>query len=569
MANSKALRHLIQESSAYNRFEDIAKLVETGNLAMVPVHPLYVSLLSASSDQVAKIIPDLSHEQRQAMIDLDLWQKDRIDVDSFEYWIEVYSKVEDLKFTQEFVKNENFLIYLKSRVNIYTFDTEDPEYPDHDHYFLTDDMLLLIEYSEEYKYATELKYLIRNLYDKLGVDKAYSLLFKLINDSYSLLEEQEYQNSKSRLRDYGFVDYFEAKEKTFAFASLKGIDRYISSHIALTPEIDLNSKLQNLHSSALTSFNKEIDLIEEELALVKDDKRQDFLNFSFLRLVNSVIVVNNAMKEGSIELSRIGNNTKKFVNLGIDKVRSVQNDLSDFVIFERFDFFDLYRIGHSLIELNKKKLVKSLSPYAENKEKLLMFLGGHFENFLDNSNLDIPKFQHPNGSVVEVSNYNDVQEWQSWVNLFTEIIPYISSFFKSLESLLKQNIHNNTYINYELNQIDFEAVIITTLIRDEQSIKEERLGLNFSELQDFITKYFNRTNSGHFLKDFSDNKIRQMLESFSNRFELRDRELFLKYLYLILKEQLSDYDYDSLSPEDYQHIGGPLLLNGDTFQKDN
>ena len=77
------LKQLISESSAYTRFEDIEKLVENDSLAMVPVHPLYVSLLSASSDEVAKIVPKLSVEQQQAMVDLDLWEKDRVDVSAF------------------------------------------------------------------------------------------------------------------------------------------------------------------------------------------------------------------------------------------------------------------------------------------------------------------------------------------------------------------------------------------------------------------------------------------------------------------------------------------------------
>ena len=32
-----------------------------------------------------------------------------------------------------------FILFLKARFNIWTFDIEDPQYPDHDYYFLTED----------------------------------------------------------------------------------------------------------------------------------------------------------------------------------------------------------------------------------------------------------------------------------------------------------------------------------------------------------------------------------------------------------------------------------------------
>ena len=44
----------------------------------------------------------------------------------------------------EFTKSEEFALFLKARFNMWTFDVEDPLYPDHDNYFLTDDQMFLI-----------------------------------------------------------------------------------------------------------------------------------------------------------------------------------------------------------------------------------------------------------------------------------------------------------------------------------------------------------------------------------------------------------------------------------------
>ncbi|MAX66027.1 MAG: hypothetical protein CME66_03740, partial [Halobacteriovoraceae bacterium] len=325
MANNDLLSKIIFEAKSYNTVEDIETLVDVGaDLSMIPIQPLYMSLISSNTDQVANILPKLSSSQRQVMLDLDLWKKDVVDVESFEFWIESYSKIEDLKLVQSFVNSEDFLLYLKSRVNVYTFDVEDPQYPDHDFYFLTDDSLLLIEYSEEFKYPNELKYMIRNLYDLLGVDQAYSKLFKLINDSFAVLQEELYINKRERLRDYGFVDYYEAIEKINAFISYKQVESFILSKKRSTPNIDRHARNQSLHGAALVSFDTEMENLIKELNKVTDEKRLNFLHFTFIRMINSTIVIHDALKGGRVELTRIGKVTKSYLELGLQKVRDVK-----------------------------------------------------------------------------------------------------------------------------------------------------------------------------------------------------------------------------------------------------
>ncbi len=149
MIRKDLLSQLLYEAQAYKKFEDIEKLVESGtDLSMIPVQPLYVSLKNTSSDQVAMILPKLSKDQRQALRDIDLWKKDELDPESVYYWIDVYSKCRDEDVVLEFVKSEDFLLGLKNQFTIYTFDVEDPEYPEKDNYFLTEDNLLVVEYPE-------------------------------------------------------------------------------------------------------------------------------------------------------------------------------------------------------------------------------------------------------------------------------------------------------------------------------------------------------------------------------------------------------------------------------------
>ncbi|MBT4790750.1 MAG: hypothetical protein HON90_04200 [Halobacteriovoraceae bacterium] len=51
------------------------------------------------------------------------------------------------------------------------------------------------------------------------------------------------------------------------------------------------------------------------------------------------------------------------------------------------------------------------------------------------------------------------------------------------------------------------------------------------------------------------------INDFIHKFGFESIRNFEKYLYGVLAEHLSGYDFDSLEDEDYQHIGGPILLN--------
>lgn len=569
MAKNDVLSKLLFEAKSYNSIEDIEKLVEVGtDLSMVPIQPLYVSLLSSSTDQVAVILPKLSQEQRQTLIDLDLWKKDQVDVFSFEYWIEVYSKVPDLDLVQSFVGSEDFLLYLKSRVNIYTFDAEDPMYPDHDYYFLTDDSLLLVEYSEEFRFPNELKFMIRNLYDKMGVENAYSFLFKLVNDSFSIMQESLYGKKKERLKDYGFVDHFEALELTHSFVTYKQIDNFILSKNTITPTIDVTGQNQSLHSSALVSFDSDMENILKELSLVKDEKRLNYLHFTFIRLINCTITLNDALKGGRVELTRIGKVSKNYLELGLQKTKSLKALKEDESVFEQYDFIDLYKIGHSLIQIEKNRIKKALRKTPFENDDYEYFLGAWWGSFLENSDNDIPKAKAYGAGLhaKEVSSLAVYDFWKTDVTLFKNSLPFINSFFSMLMELKKEGkLHDNFYLNYEVENIDFEAILISSFINfslGHFSGKDvNKMGVTISELKEFFNKFFLKKNEEYILLPLNSDQVVNSIDEFVMKFGFESIENFEKYLYGVLSEHLSGYEFDTLDEEDYKHIGGPILLN--------
>lgn len=559
------LSQLLSESQSYRRFEDIEKLVERGDdLSVIPLQPLFVSLKSTTSDQVAQILPKLSPEQRQGLRDVDLWKKDELDPSEALHWLDVYLRVSDDAVALEYAKSEDFLLTLKNQFTISTFDVEDPMYPEHDNYFLTEDNLLLIEYPEDFDQVGELKGLIRRLYGEMGVEHAYAYLFKMVADSYSSMEEENYTQKLERLRDYGFVDYYEALGSNAIFTSLAELERFVDKKVGLTPELDQNSQNQNLHASTLMVYQVGMDDIRRALETVGDEKRFRFLQFNFVRLVNARLALEDALKSGSLAMGKVGESTKACLELGFAYVTRRKGASSS--PFSDFDFSELFKIGRSLLEIEKKTLKRALAASDFEADAAQSFLGAYWVAFIENTFDEVTKFKFDGSSAAKVvSDVETFDLWKSSLETLRESLPFIQGFHRSLATLRSEGLlQDEYYLNYAVADLDFEAIMISSLINflggKLSSDARGKMGVTLEELRAFYGKYFAKHDGEYLLKGESA-ELAQGLAGFTEQFGLARIPQFPRYLYQIIVEQMNGYEIDEMSAEDFRHIGGPILLN--------
>lgn len=562
------LSQLLYEAQAYKKFEDIEKLVESGmDLSMIPIQPLYVSLQQTSSEQIAHILPKLSSEQRQALRDIDMWQKDTIDPNAAYHWMEIYSKVNVDEVVLEYVKSEDFLLSIKNQFIVQTFDVEDPMYPDGDNYFLTEDNQLLIEYPEEFTMITELKEMIRRLYSEQGVENAYAFLFKMVVDSYQMMEEEAYNEKKERLREYGFVDYFDALEYNAPFMKESQVDDFIKNKKGLTADLDALSANQTLHASSLVPYQSGMDGLKAGLERVSDERRQQFLHFNFVRLVNARMTLEDALKNGSLAMSKVGNQTRQCLELGYEYALTKLEASKKEKLFELFDFVDLYKIGHSLIEINKRKIKKAIAETPFEKDDFTYFLGMYWNSFVENSHEEVTKYKFDGSS--KPLEIRDIQSYNLWLeasDTFMKALPFILTFFKSLEHLKAEGLLNDQfYLNYEVDNIDFEAIMISSFINFVGGHYNEssagKMGVTISEIKTFYHLFFTKNNDEYLIKGEEDPILREKTHFFMKKFGLEMIPRFDKYLYQVMLEQLNGYEIDNMEEDEFKHIGGPILLN--------
>ena len=536
---------LIEESMQYGLIEEIEKLVQHNNsLSYLPVQPLYMAFKTMIPEKVGLYLEKLDADQRQAFLDIDLWDKDGLDLESFSFWIQSYRNCPNEKIKNEFLQGPEFGLYLKSKLNIWTFDLEEPLYPDHDNYFLTEDNLLLFEFHEDFEQIEEVHELVKDLYSALGVENAYTHLFKYVATSFSHLVEEEYHWKKNRMRDLGFVDYFDALSID---SDIPIIDNFIDKKTAHTGNIDILGKAQVLPKNSIIPFREKNDALLDELSKVEDDKRREFLRFNFIRLINATHTLNNSLKSGSVSMARTGKKTRALIDLGFDYLkinRSSEN------IFDRFEFEDLYKIGNSLIKDVQGKIKASLK--KNNMEETEGFFGAFWSSFLDQSFSQTIKFEEKDVATVESYNH-----WQERSDLFCQLLPFMEKFFSVYEKLNKSGtLQDAYYLNYNPDDMDFESLLISCFANFKLghfSGDVNRLGITIDEARKFLGDILNSSNKLVVDKEgFSD---------FAKSFALNQIDGFIPYFTGCLKRDFEGLDFKTLTDEEFKHIGGLIILN--------
>jgi hypothetical protein len=499
-------------------------------------------------------------------MDIDLWNKDEIDIEHFTYWIQAYSMVASDEVKRDFVESEQFLLFLKSKFNIWTFDAEEPEYPDHDNYFLTDDNLLLLEFEENFQFIDEVRALIRHLYYEVGVEHAYTFLFKMVSDSFLTLQEEEYHLRRERMRDFGFVDYMDSLEVENPFISIEFLHSFIVKKRPTTGALDEISKNQNLHNSSLVAFKDHFKKVIDELLKISDQKRSDYLQFNFIRLINSRLEFKGALKKGSVAMTRTGAQTKNLVLLGFNYLKSdkVSSDLLKGVpeegIFTLFDFTELYKIGNSLIKFNLKELKKSLqvNKFEGDHEN---FLGEYWSDFLDNAFDEPVKFQSAKKDGAQaIIEIEDFEMWTYKTRTLRELLPFAQKFFETFDKMKQEGrLQDSFYLNYEVDSIDFEALLLSSFANfflgtyDEKNVS--KLGLTIDEFKNFASKIV--TSDGKFILS---PEIYKKIQNFASSFGLDSVFDFNNYIQDLLRGSLEGYDFEKMEIEDFKHVGGPIIL---------
>ena len=445
-----------------------------------------------------------------------------------------------------------FSLYLKGRFNLMCFDEEHPSYPDHDNFFITEDNMILVEYDGGFELSTELKSLLRYMYDGLGVNEAWATLFKNISDSFTLLQEEEYGLKKARLHSIGMVDYYDALPFLSVFKDNDAIHRFIDTKKGMTGEIDPAVKKELNDPWEITSWKQHSEKILEEF-LVAEEARRDFLLFDFTRLVNANLILKNVMKMGSLAVNRVGHIIQNRLSLGFMYTKKRLNLQES--LFNRFTFSDFYKVGSSLIIQEEKSLKNALvnTPFGKDNS----FLGTQITKHLMES-FDDYLSKNLRGSE------NILSVFETWINFnktIIEITPYVLKFHQTFKLIVKkQQIQDSFYINFKVSEMDFEALLVSNFVNFTLGHKGDgvtrKLAVSVREFKKFYNFFFDGNGK---LK--SKEYLQEKIEEFAFFYGLDRIFMFSMYFTSVLDNELVGYRPSELKKADFRYVGGPIIFD--------
>lgn len=186
-------------------------------VAQLPVQDFYYLVKDLGLADAGELLALATAEQLQGCLDLDVWDKDRVDLPRLRAWMEVLLEEflpAHLLRALEGLDLELLALWLRQTCRIYdrSLDEEPDESSELPRY-TTPDTFFVVEFLPENdaSMALVVERLIDRLYDA-DQNFARRLLLEAKWGSSIELEETAYRWRRGRLEDLGFVEYYEALE---------------------------------------------------------------------------------------------------------------------------------------------------------------------------------------------------------------------------------------------------------------------------------------------------------------------------------------------------------------------
>lgn len=506
-----------------------------------------------------------STKQRELVISLSSWDRDSFNSEAFGLWIDAVEGQESPNMRTDLVNHPGFLLYLKAYFQITLQDQEEPELPDHDHFFVSDDQLFLFEYKSDFKRSDEVQSLVRHAYMVNGVETTINVLTGLLGENYSIFEETCYSQKKEQLLALGIPDYFGSIE-LFSMQKLADIDRFIALRVKQKRDLNSNKKTARqleTSSSKKTIFSEDYPLIESKnqgewsMKLSELDSEGD-INRHLFKAVQTLFATYEVKGIWKQNLLSYSEQNKRFSILIDLAIQYVENKIgSQFTVLNLFDAFDLYKIGEGL---SKNLNIKASRIFREQEGN---FIGDVFIGMVDQiKSLTIVEFGTNKHDPTQLEGYLKINHLLD--ELF-ELRPFILGMKNEVTRMTQENLlQDSFYLNYEVVDIDFESLITTMLFNfinksyQDQDETSRKMALTLTELKMVWSKIL-YLNKGKARLDYS--IVNEDIVDFMQYFKIPGNKSTVEYIAGVIAYHYEDLDLEELVEDDFKHVGGAILLS--------
>ena len=461
-----------------------------------PEEDFYFLVHDIGLEDSLEVMSLASDNQWEYMLDIEVWEKDRIEISSVTKWLDFLFRVDAGRFIKWFLgrKTEFIEFYLFKNIEIIIREHDQDPSDFGDGFFTLDDSFYIR--FVDYPHTSEADDNVLETRDKFLTDfitrlAAYDLMtyHKVLLESSSVIpsetEEEDYRLRNVRLAEKGFLPFEQA---VGIYQPLKPEDFYRcgKKYIAARSNMDLHLPVPVYTSGML----KEDNLFTNALQAIKTDDVMLQIQAEFAGLANQIIAADQKSIRDRGELRNVVKKVCGHISIGLE---NLAGDMSadtnqNAALIQKYFLSHIFRVGYTLcLELKwKAEKWRSKSWFAKNglslsfwDEEWVGVLGG----LLIKKPLFYDNYKTTGLFYKDFSSIEDIKKTDKALNEIIAFDGFLSLMTIKFEAATNRNI---TYKN----------LILTLWSRNYLGLSDNPVPLTLDELKTFFDDLFISDESG-------------------------------------------------------------------------
>ncbi len=416
-----------------------------------------------------------SNDQWQYLLDLELWSKDRLEMDSVNRWIGLLLKADPERFLIWGLREHIELIelHLFKHIEVRKMEEDESE-SDFDEGYFSLDGLFYIRINQE-KYNQTIREFLERLAQQ-DLNKFHNVLLELAGILPAEVEENKYRLRSVRLAEKGFLPFEEAI----------GIYQYLNPQSLLKKEPHPRTYTQDQPTLQPVPMSTSLliqdqDLFSVSLKRIKESHILERLQIEFAGMCNQIISADGLVVRDKENLAGVVRKACGYLSIGIEKVtggvpkKAVR-------LLQEFPLPHIFRVGYGAALKLRWKTEKWLKESWFVRESFsLSFWGDDWGEILEGLVRKRPLFYTSSSKDGPYREFNTLDD----IMYCHRVLDEIMTLDHLLSLLFAQTAVAHPIKAYQ--PVIYKNLLLTSWARHHLGLTEETEPISVEELKVFFT----------------------------------------------------------------------------------
>ncbi|NLH46976.1 MAG: hypothetical protein GX444_00070 [Myxococcales bacterium] len=321
----------------------------------LPAESLYLMMMELGPEDALILLELASPEQVQSFIDLDCWDRDRLNVHKARTWFLLVNELEDDAFVRNFRRMDLSLLvaFFYRHLRVLKLDNPDDEIVQDGLTLLTPDGRHLIQFTCNREISRLINALLLRL-SRLDLDLFLELLEAIYWEAGPEVEESAYQERVGRLESRGFPEYHAAIE----ILATVDLERFRPAEKIAPPATAENPEAVFASSQYLIRYEHPETLLRRVLARPFDGREE--VSVEIMGLANMAVIADRTPFFELEKVRRLVSRTDGYISISLEYLTGDNLEQARDLLLHR-RIIDLHKIGRTLV-LQTVKQARQLLP---------------------------------------------------------------------------------------------------------------------------------------------------------------------------------------------------------------